>query len=85
MLDFAQVCKAGVTRVRKIWLTRHGESEYNKRALIGGNSVLSTTGAAYASLLPDAIIDRIPQARRRPINSKANPLATYSYSLVAWG
>eukprot|EP01023_Acetabularia_acetabulum_P028978 TRINITY_DN2736_c0_g2_i1.p1 TRINITY_DN2736_c0_g2~~TRINITY_DN2736_c0_g2_i1.p1 ORF type:complete len:323 (-),score=34.71 TRINITY_DN2736_c0_g2_i1:42-1010(-) len=24
-----QVCKAGVTHVRKIWLTRHGESEYN--------------------------------------------------------
>ncbi len=36
-----QVCKAGVARPRKIWLTRHGESEYNVLGKIGGNSQLS--------------------------------------------
>ena len=24
-----QVCKAGMSQARKIWLSRHGESEYN--------------------------------------------------------
>ena len=56
----AQVCKAGVARLRKIWLTRHGESEYNEMALIGGNSNLTPAGQIYARLLPDAIVDRVP-------------------------
>ena len=55
-----QVCKAGVARLRKIWLTRHGESEYNEKALIGGNSNLTPAGQIYARLLPDAIVDRVP-------------------------
>ena len=55
-----QVCKAGVARLRKIWLTRHGESEYNEMALIGGNSNLTPAGQIYARLLPDAIVDRVP-------------------------
>ena len=37
----AQVCKAGVTRPRKIWLTRHGQSQFNVEDKIGGNSGLS--------------------------------------------
>ena len=60
----AQVCKAGVARLRKIWLTRHGESEYNEMALIGGNSNLTPAGQIYARLLPDAIVDRVPLVRR---------------------
>jgi hypothetical protein len=38
-----QVCKAGMTagQARKIWLTRHGESEYNLLGKLGGNSGLS--------------------------------------------
>lgn len=55
-----QVCKSGVARLRKIWLTRHGESEYNEKALIGGNSNLTPAGQIYARLLPDAIVDRVP-------------------------
>ncbi|KAK9817958.1 hypothetical protein WJX72_004907 [[Myrmecia] bisecta] len=55
-----QVCKAGVTRMRKIWLTRHGESEYNMKALIGGDSLLSPRGEVYAKVLPDALVDRVP-------------------------
>ena len=54
------MCKAGLTHTRKIWLTRHGESEYNTRALLGGNSGLSPKGQAYARQLPDIIVDRIP-------------------------
>ena len=58
-----QVCKAGVARLRKIWLTRHGESEYNEKALIGGNSNLTPAGQIYARLLPDVIVDRVPLVR----------------------
>ena len=55
-----QVCKAGVARVRKIWLTRHGESEYNLGGKLGGDSPLSARGEAYARLLPDVIVERVP-------------------------
>lgn len=55
-----QVCKAGVARMRKIWFTRHGESEYNRFAKIGGNSGLSIRGEAYARILPDLLVDRVP-------------------------
>lgn len=33
---------------RPIWLTRHGESEYNVQGRIGGDSMLSPRGQAYA-------------------------------------
>lgn len=33
---------------RPIWLTRHGESEYNVQGRIGGDSLLSPRGQAYA-------------------------------------
>ncbi len=49
--------------MRKIWLTRHGESEYNQRALLGGDSSISPSGQIYARLLPDVIVDRIPLVR----------------------
>ena len=55
-----QVCKSGVTRLRKIWLTRHGESEYNRLSLLGGDSNITDTGRAYAAVLPDIVIDRVP-------------------------
>jgi 6-phosphofructo-2-kinase/fructose-2,6-biphosphatase len=50
-----------MTNARKIWLTRHGESEYNQQALIGGDSPLSPNGQAYAELLPDVILSRLPK------------------------
>ena len=54
------MCKAGVARVRRIWLTRHGESEWNLQGKLGGNSNLSARGLLYARLLPDILIDRVP-------------------------
>jgi broad specificity phosphatase PhoE len=38
---------------RPIYFTRHGESEYNKRGLIGGDSCLSKMGSKYAERLGD--------------------------------
>ena len=47
-------------RSRKIWLTRHGQSDYNLQGKIGGDSSLSPAGQAYARLLPDVIVERTP-------------------------
>lgn len=58
-----QVCKSGITNARKIWLTRHGESQYNQLALIGGDSGLSTNGDQYAHTLPDVLVQRVPRVR----------------------
>uniref|UniRef100_A0A7R9VHD7 6-phosphofructo-2-kinase domain-containing protein n=1 Tax=Chlamydomonas euryale TaxID=1486919 RepID=A0A7R9VHD7_9CHLO len=55
-----QICKAGMAQSRKIWLTRHGESEFNEKGLIGGDSGLSQRGHEYACMLPDAVINRLP-------------------------
>lgn len=55
-----QVCKAGLSRLRKIWLTRHGQSMSNTLELLGGDSHLSPRGAVYAKKLPDILIDRVP-------------------------
>jgi len=55
-----QVCKSSLRRPRKIWLTRHGESEYNQLALIGGDSGLSANGEAYANALPGVLRGRLP-------------------------
>ncbi|GBF90835.1 6-phosphofructo-2-kinase fructose-2,6-bisphosphatase [Raphidocelis subcapitata] len=55
------VCKSGLARARKIWLTRHGESEYNQLALIGGDSGLSSNGEAYAAALPAVLKSRVPR------------------------
>ena len=56
----AQVCKAGLSRMRKIWLTRHGQSMSNVFELLGGDSHLSPLGQVYAQKLPDMLIDRVP-------------------------
>ncbi|RAL08568.1 putative vacuolar morphogenesis protein AvaB [Aspergillus homomorphus CBS 101889] len=37
---------------RSIWLSRHGESEYNLTGKIGGDSNISERGEAYAKALP---------------------------------
>ena len=55
-----QICKAGVARMRKIWFSRHGESEYNMFAKIGGDSNISPQGQIYAKMLPDLLVDRVP-------------------------
>ncbi|KAJ5736508.1 uncharacterized protein N7483_001633 [Penicillium malachiteum] len=38
---------------RSIWLSRHGESQYNLTGRIGGDSSISERGEAYASALPE--------------------------------
>lgn len=50
-----------MTNARRIWLTRHGESIYNQKALIGGDSSLSSNGKAYAEVLPEVILSRLPK------------------------
>lgn len=55
------VCKAGQANVRKIFLSRHGESQYNKEAKIGGDSGLSEDGQRYSRALPSALISRLAQ------------------------
>ncbi len=51
-----------MAQARKIWLTRHGESEYNIKGIIGGNSDISSRGEEYARQLPFLLMDRLPVA-----------------------
>jgi broad specificity phosphatase PhoE len=43
---------------RSIWLTRHGESEYNVEGRIGGDPPLSTRGVVYAEHLAEGMRER---------------------------
>ena len=43
---------------RSIWLTRHGESEFNVLGRIGGDSALSRDGLGYAEALGEFFRDR---------------------------
>lgn len=43
---------------RSIWLTRHGESEFNVLGRIGGDATLSRDGLAYAEALGDFFRNR---------------------------
>jgi hypothetical protein len=40
---------------RSIWLSRHGESEFNLSGQIGGDANLSERGERYAKLLPELV------------------------------
>jgi broad specificity phosphatase PhoE/predicted kinase len=42
-------------RPRSVWLTRHGESEFNVLGRIGGDSPLSETGRGYARTLASVL------------------------------
>lgn len=46
---------------RPIWLTRHGESEFNLLGRIGGDPPLTPRGAAYARSLGDFVRSRTPE------------------------
>jgi len=46
---------------RPIWLTRHGESEYNVQGRIGGDSLLSPRGIAYSHALAGFMSDNYPR------------------------
>ncbi len=45
--------------VHSIYLTRHGQSEYNRVSKIGGDSPLSTAGEAYARKLADYVVEHV--------------------------
>jgi 6-phosphofructo-2-kinase/fructose-2,6-biphosphatase len=70
-----QICKA-LGRSRKIWLTRHGQSQYNVQGKVGGNSNLSTRGAAYTHILPEVLASRVPSFRGKPV-----PVAVWTSTL----
>ncbi|KAI1189300.1 6-phosphofructo-2-kinase [Nemania serpens] len=42
-------------RPRSVWLSRHGESEYNLSGRIGGDADLSSRGKQYAKKLPELV------------------------------
>lgn len=48
---------------RSIYMTRHGESEYNVVGRIGGDSDLSPNGKEYAKMLPDFFTQRYPEGK----------------------
>lgn len=48
---------------RPIWLTRHGESEFNHEERIGGDSDLTAAGDNYAHLLAAWVAENIPKGK----------------------
>jgi 6-phosphofructo-2-kinase / fructose-2,6-biphosphatase 3 len=71
-----QICKA-LGRSRRIWLTRHGQSEFNVAGKIGGNSPLSSRGAAYAALLPEVLSSRVAASS----SGRSVPVAVWTSTL----
>lgn len=74
---------------RPIYLTRHGESQYNRGGLIGGDSDLSPAGQHYAHSLADFLDAHVSEpsslaiytSSLRRTSQTANPLGRPS---VAW-
>ena len=61
---------------RTIYFTRHGESEYNRGGLIGGDADLSPSGQQYAHALADFLDEHVPAP---------SPLLIYTSSLRSTG
>ncbi|EON67995.1 fructose-2,6-bisphosphatase [Coniosporium apollinis CBS 100218] len=51
-------------RPRSIWLSRHGESQYNLNGKIGGDAELSERGEMYARALPGLVKQSVGDARK---------------------
>lgn len=49
---------------RSIWLSRHGESEYNLTGQIGGDANLSERGWRYAKKLPDLVLKSLGEENK---------------------
>ncbi|KAI9710192.1 MAG: Fructose-2,6-bisphosphatase [Chrysothrix sp. TS-e1954] len=49
---------------RSIWISRHGESQFNLTGQIGGDADLSERGQAYARLLPKLVKQSVGDGRR---------------------
>jgi 6-phosphofructo-2-kinase/fructose-2,6-biphosphatase 2 len=58
---------------RSIWLSRHGESEYNLEGKIGGDASISERGERYARMLPELV--------RRSGVPKDQPLTIWTSTL----
>ena len=54
-------------RPRSIWLSRHGESEYNLEGKIGGDANISSRGELYAQKLPELVASSVGDDRRLTI------------------
>ncbi|MCJ1372792.1 Fructose-2,6-bisphosphatase [Loxospora ochrophaea] len=52
---------------RSIWLSRHGESEFNLSGQIGGDASLSARGELYAKRLPDLVAQSVGDDRKLTI------------------
>ena len=55
-----QVCRSGLNANRRIWLTRHGESEYNRLGQVGGDAPLTGRGQRYSTALARALCALVP-------------------------
>lgn len=49
---------------RSIWLSRHGESEFNLEGKIGGDANISARGELYARALPDLVAKSVGDDRK---------------------
>ena len=54
-------------RPRSIWLSRHGESEYNLAGKIGGDANISERGELYARKLPELVANSVGDNRHLTI------------------
>lgn len=54
-------------RPRSIWLSRHGESEYNLSGKIGGDANISERGELYARALPNLVASSVGDDRQLTI------------------
>ncbi len=54
-------------RPRSIWLSRHGESEFNLSGQIGGDANISERGELYARKLPDLVANSVGDNRHLTI------------------
>ena len=54
-------------RPRSIWLSRHGESEFNLDGRIGGDALLSERGELYARKLPELVASSVEADRKLTI------------------
>ena len=62
---------------RKIYFSRHGQSEYNVLHKIGGNSNLSPEGEAYASKLGKWVHTELePQSPKASLSPRSCPTHT---------
>lgn len=49
-----------MAQARRIWLTRHGQSQHNLVERIGGDPNLAPAGEVYANCLPEMVVGRLP-------------------------